>query len=176
MKKKNTIKRNYLINKKFQLGNALKITAIQIPCILASIFLTSWFNLVFMDGRLYTDSNPEIFWHIFFLILLLSCGVVFFAVRFTHSIAGPVHKTGSVLRQIATGSLPEKKIVFRKNDAFKNLSDDLNDLIDSIRKDRLVYKNAAEKMELLKNDMINNTDQNQYLAKIEDILNNIRKK
>ncbi|MCK5162530.1 MAG: methyl-accepting chemotaxis protein [Desulfobacula sp.] len=177
MKQKNTIKRKYLINKKFQLSNALKITAIQIPCILVTGISISWFYLIFMDNRLYTDSNPGIFLHMFFLIILLSCGVIFFSIRFTHSIAGPVQKTGVVLRQIANGNLPEKKIKFRKKDSFKNLSNDLNHMIDSIRKDRLVYKNTTEKLESLKNDIINNyADQNQCLGKIEDILNIINTK
>ncbi|MCK5348190.1 MAG: hypothetical protein KAJ25_02315, partial [Desulfobacula sp.] len=82
-----------------------------------------------------------------------------------------------VLRQIANGNLPEKKIKFRKKDSFKNLSNDLNHMIDSIRKDRLVYKNTTEKLESLKNDIINNyADQNQCLGKIEDILNIINTK
>ena len=172
MKQKNRIKRKYMINKKFQIGNALKITAIQIPCILASIFLTSWFCLIFMDNRLYTSSNPEIFMHMFFLCILISCGVLFFSIRYTHKIAGPVHKTGLILRQIAEGNLPEKEIVFRKKDSFKDLSDDLNYMIDALKEDHLSKKESAEKLESLKNDIINNNiDQKQSLAKIKNILN-----
>ncbi|MCK5098788.1 MAG: hypothetical protein KAR45_11835, partial [Desulfobacteraceae bacterium] len=89
MKQKNKIKRKYMINKKFQIGNALKITAIQLPCIVSTMFLTSWFCLVLMDNRLYISSNPAIFLHMFLLCVLISCGVLFFSIRYTHSIAGP---------------------------------------------------------------------------------------
>jgi methyl-accepting chemotaxis protein len=95
---------------------------------------------------------------------------VFFSIRFTHTIAGPAHKTGLILRQIAGGKLPEKKISFRTNDSFKELSDDLNQVIDSIRESRLVYKNVADKLTLLKDDMTNDIDHNQCLTQIEDIL------
>ena len=171
MKQKNRIKRKYIVNKKFQVGNALKIIAIQIPCILTSIFLTSWFCLIFMDNRLYTSSNPGIFIHMFFLCILISCGVLFFSIRYTHSIAGPVHKTGLVLRQIAEGNLPKKKIVFRKKDSFADLSDDLNYMIDALKKEHSANKESTEKLDSLKDNIINkNIDQKQYLARIEDIL------
>jgi methyl-accepting chemotaxis protein len=176
MKQKNKKKRKYLINKKFQLGYALKITAIQIPCILATGISLSWFYLIFMDNQMHASCNLQIFIQMFLLLLIFSCVVVFFSIRLTHSIAGPVQKTSAVLRQIAKGNLPEKKIVFRKKDLFKELSHDLNHMIDAMREDRLYYENAREKLESVRDDIVNNTDQNLCLAKIETILKYYRQK
>lgn len=175
MKQKHRIKRNYIINKRFQLGCALKITAIQIPCVLVTGISLSWFYLVFMDDRMHASCNPQIFLQMLFLLFLISCGVVLFSVRLTHSIAGPVQKTGTVLRQIAKRNLPEKRIKFRKNDSFKSLADDLNHLIDSIREDHLVYANLTEKLNSIRRDIVNNNNQEQCLIKIEEILSILQK-
>ncbi|MBU1195040.1 MAG: hypothetical protein KKE62_04250 [Proteobacteria bacterium] len=130
------IKRNYLIQKKFQLGHALIIAALQIPCILLTGMILSWFYLIYLDSRLTTACNPGIFWVMAVICLALSFAVIYFSIRLTHAVAGPVQKTGAVLRQMAEGHLPEEKIEFRKKDAFKFLADDLNLLADVLKKDK----------------------------------------
>lgn len=133
MQRKKT-KRRYLIHKKFQLGHALIIAALQIPCILVTGMSLSWFYLIYLDSRLTASCNPGIFWVMALICLALSGAVVYFSVRLTHAVAGPVQKTGEVLRQMAEGNLPEEKIEFRKRDAFKFLADDLNLLAEALKK------------------------------------------
>lgn len=85
-------------------------------------------------------------------------------------------KTGYVLRQIAGKKLPQEKIVFREKDLFAGLSNDLNDMIDSLRQDRQVYDNAGEKLESLGNDIAGgNLDQKLCLTKIDNIINLIKR-
>jgi methyl-accepting chemotaxis protein len=133
---RNKTKRNYLTHKKFQLGHALIIAALQIPCILLTGMSLSWFYLIYLDSRLTAACNPGIFWVMALICLALSGAVIYFSIRLTHAVAGPVQKTGAVLRQMAEGHLPEEKITFRKRDAFKFLADDLNLLSEALRKNR----------------------------------------
>ncbi|MDD9300797.1 MAG: methyl-accepting chemotaxis protein [Desulfobacter sp.] len=176
MKQKTKKNRKYLINKKFQLGYALEITAIQIPCILATGISLSWFYLIFMDRQMQASCNLQIFIQMFLLVLIFSCVVMFFAVRLTHSIAGPVQKTGAALRQIAKGDLPGKKVVFRKKDAFQNLSDDLNQMIETLKKDRQNCEMVRQQLASLRDDIAANTNQSRCMAKIEEMLNIMNRK
>lgn len=143
MKKSNKkIKRRYLINKKYQLGNAFIVTALQIPCILVTAIALSCFYLFMVDSRMVTSCNTGLLLNMGVIILIISAATVWLSIRFTHKVVGPVEKTGALLRDIARGHLPEETVSFRKNDRFKELSKDLNEVIAVMKKKRRAVENA----------------------------------
>lgn len=170
MKKKH--KRKYLINKKLQLGTALLVLAIQIPCILATGLGMSWFYLIYLDDRTTSSLYRGVAAEMGVTGLSLALGVLFVSIYLTRSVAGPIIKTGMVLRELAQDRLPEKKITFRKNDWFKELAMDLNVLADRMAKTRRARSRATSCLEELKDSLAadRGKDNGRHIQKIQEIL------
>lgn len=64
---------------------------------------------------------------------LLLTYLAWFAFRLTHRIAGPIHKFRSAIQAIAKGDYDIPVIRLRKKDEFKELADDLNYMIDTLK-------------------------------------------
>jgi hypothetical protein len=71
-------------------------------------------------------------------MLLLITGALFIfnmlrSLSYTHSIAGPVHKTIKVLKNATAGGYSDHPITFRKNDYFNDLAREINNCITKLR-------------------------------------------
>jgi hypothetical protein len=131
-------RRNYFINKPFQLafaGNMLLITFI--ASVVTALFVI-WMFVYVLDDRLLVGGvvNEYYLLKIGLMLAGLVVGVGIWTILRTHAIAGPIHKTRQILRDAAEGRFPQQPVVFRKKDAFKGLADDLNRCLDSMKRDR----------------------------------------
>jgi len=121
-------RRNYFINKPFQLafvGNMLVITFM--ACAFTALYVSWMFVYVLNDHLLVAGVlNGYYLLKIGFMVAGLVVGVVIWTVLRTHAIAGPIHKTRLILRDAAQGRFPQQPVAFRKGDAFRGLADDLD--------------------------------------------------
>jgi hypothetical protein len=140
------LRRQYLINKPFQLGYTAYMLLLQLVGFLASTFFVSWFFLVVLNKRLTHSLDQTFLIQLGIFAVLMIAGVVFWTIRYSHTIAGPVFKSRKVLQEAASGVLPALPVVFRKRDAFKPLADDLTSMLEVVRSDRL-------KLTLLKGEL-----------------------
>jgi hypothetical protein len=130
-------RRNYFINKPFQLafaGNMLLIAALGM---LVTALTVSWIFIYILDDQLCTVLlHPGYLLKLGIILVCLAAGILTWTVLRTHAIAGPVYKTRQVLRAAAEGRFPDRPVTFRKSDAFKDLAGDLNRCLDAMRADR----------------------------------------
>ncbi len=137
-------RRNYFINKSFQLafaGNMLLITLIAAG--VTALFVSWMFVYVFEDRLLFANTmNAPYLLKIGFILAGLVAGVIIWTILRTHAIAGPIHKTRQILRDAAKGRFPKQPVAFRRGDAFKGLAEDLNHCLGIMELDR-------ERLELL---------------------------
>ena len=168
--KKKMTKRRYLINKKFQLGNALLIIGLQIPCTLLTGLVLSGFFLFIVDSRMVSSFNTGLLSNMIFSLLVVSAGVAWLSIRFTHKIVGPIEKTSALLRDIARGKLPENRISFRKNDRFRELSKDLNGIVTVMKKQKKTLEDISRELTALKKAMTEKNPENPDIVKIDAVL------
>ncbi|MBN2231407.1 MAG: hypothetical protein JW781_01120 [Deltaproteobacteria bacterium] len=128
-------RRRLLVRRPFQLGVALRIAALQIPAVLVTALGLSVFYLFRLDRRTTADFDTSLLTWLAVLCVLITAWATWYSLRYTLGIAGPIHKTGRILRDIAAGRLPEQRITFRQGDQFKDLADDLNLLVASLRRE-----------------------------------------
>ena len=112
-------RRNYLIDKKFQLAFAGNMVILLLIGVLVTGFFVSWFCLVAVDERILCSSQSLLMYQIAIILLFMAVGVGIWAILHTHSVAGPAYKASRILRDAARGKLPEGPVTFRKNDALK---------------------------------------------------------
>lgn len=129
-------RRNYFINKSFQLafaGNMVLITFI--ACAITALSV-SWIFIYFFDEHLcVTLMDGPYLLKIGFILAGLIIGVALWTILRTHAIAGPIYKTRKILHEAAKGRFPDRPVVFRRGDAFKGLADDLNLCLQAMRSD-----------------------------------------
>jgi hypothetical protein len=131
-------RRNYFINKPFQLAFAGNMLVITFIASVATALFVSWMFVYVLDDRLLVGGvlNGYYLLKIGLMLAGLVVGVVIWTILRTHAIAGPIHKTRQILREAAEGRFPQQPVVFRQRDAFKALADDLNRCLDTMKKDR----------------------------------------
>jgi hypothetical protein len=131
-------RRNYFINKPFQLafaGNMLVITFL--ACAFTALYV-SWMFVYVLDDRLLVGGvlNGAYLLKVGLMLAGLVAGVVIWTILRTHAIAGPIYKTRLILRDAAEGRFPQQPVGFRRGDAFKDLADDLNRCLNIMQRDR----------------------------------------
>lgn len=163
-------RKNFLINKDFQLKVASYITGILIlfvflyPVVIYKMF-DFILNIVGEDCSsasldILASSRTTVIATIMGLQLILVVFVFIFSLYLSHRIAGPIYKLAITLKSGITGPLT-KVMHFRKNDFFSEIADDYNELmsavqtkLDSIEKDITVATQSpnieAAKIELEK--------------------------
>jgi methyl-accepting chemotaxis protein len=129
-------RRNYFINKTFQFGHMANMLLIQLLGVAVSGGVMAWIGLFVLNRRLVGDLDAAFIIRIGIILAFLVGGVIFWAVKSSHAIAGPIYKCGRIMREAAAGELPPGKVYFRKRDEFKGLAEDLNRLLDAVRADR----------------------------------------
>jgi len=129
-------RRTYLINRPFQFGHMANLLLLQVLGVAVSGGVVAWISLFVLNRRLVCGLDTAFVIKIGIILAFMVVGVIFWAVRSSHAIAGPIWKTGKIMRLAAAGELPAQSVGFRRGDAFKELETDLNLLLDSIRADR----------------------------------------
>lgn len=129
-------RRHYLINKPFQFGYTANVLLLQLFGFIASAGVVSWIILIALNGRLTCSLDRMFLIQFGIIVAVVAAGVVCWTIRYSHAIAGPVFKCRRIMLDAAAGKLPEYPVVFRKRDAFKELAEDLNCLLDAVRADR----------------------------------------
>ena len=132
MQTKRKIRRKYLIDKRFQLGAAGTLVAIQLLMFLAAFLAASWLYLFVLDRRMVCSHNAAFLSHLGVAGAIATALVIFWCIRRTHAIAGPIYKTRQLLRAAAAGNIPQTPVRFRKKDHFQGLADDLNTCLEAI--------------------------------------------
>lgn len=135
MEKRKKIRRNYLLDKSFQLKFIFVIILLQFCAAVLVGFLMSYLYLfVFTNEKIMCQHNYTVFFQWAILVALLSIIFIIWGIVCTHRIIGPVCKTQMLLRAAASGKIPEGRIRFRKNDSFKELADDLTKCFERMRR------------------------------------------
>ncbi len=114
-----SMRRNFLINKKFQLSFLLIAVLFMGLMSVAIGLVLPWL----FQG----DANK------FLLVMtIISITIIFsvLCIAFTHSVAGPIYQLGNVMRQVTEGGVvPDITFKFRDTDNFKWLAEDFNSLL-----------------------------------------------
>jgi signal transduction histidine kinase len=143
------MRRQYLIDRKFQLTWALRIFAIMFVVSLAvgwTIYYVVWdattnqLKALVAQGVLSQAQllpiSSTIKASIGFALIFRSAVILFalavLTVFLTHRIAGPIFKIRKTLRLIGEGETSER-IHLRKRDEYKDLADEMNSLIDQLQ-------------------------------------------
>jgi hypothetical protein len=135
---KRQIRKQYLINNRFQINMAIRLFVCLLLVAVASgwaVYYAVWQAVIVeLHGvqlaRLYHVIGERILFYGLGAITALSVLSIFFS----HKIAGPVYKMKTTVDKfLETGTGPET-IHLRKGDAFKDLSDSLNRLFAKIPK------------------------------------------
>jgi len=111
---------------------------------LATAFVTSgivFFTTFSLFGERLSDVIPQgrlieiyrtVYLSFFGILLLAIPFILYFSLRFSHRIVGPLPKMYRLLRDVGKGDL-EQYLVLRKKDELKELADSINDMIESLR-------------------------------------------
>ncbi len=132
MKTKTHLRRKSLIDKRFQLGAAGTLVAIQLLTFLAAFLAASWLYLFVLDRRMVCNHNAAFLSHLGVASAIGIALLVYWCIRRTHAIAGPIYKTRQLLQAAAGGKLPGRSVRFRKRDCFQGLAEDLSACLDYI--------------------------------------------
>lgn len=127
------VRRSALINKRFQFGTAGILAVIQLLTFVTAFLAASWLYLFVLDRRMVCDHNTAFLGHLGVAGALAIAVLIAWCIRRTHAIAGPIYKTRQLMRAAAGGELPALPVRFRKGDCFKELADDLNACLETMK-------------------------------------------
>ena len=131
MKKK--IKRNYLVNYRYQLSQAGVILASHLLVALLMAGVLSWFYLFMLNGSIACNHNRQIPWYLVAMAALITLATTWWTIRRSHSVAGAVVKIDKTLSNAIQGYFPAKAIIFRKKDHFPWLASSINDCVKGLQ-------------------------------------------
>jgi methyl-accepting chemotaxis protein len=147
MTKKPKVKRSSLINKRFQFGTAGILALVQLCTFVTAFLAAAWLYLFVLDRRMVCDHNAAFLGHLGVTGAITLVLLIFWCIRRTHAIAGPIHKTRQLLRAAAGGDLPARPVRFRKGDCFKELADDLNACLETMENLRMERRQLLTALE-----------------------------
>jgi hypothetical protein len=146
--------RQYLVNKQYQLTQVGVAIAANLLVILLMAALMSWFYLLYLNQGVAANHNRLFPVYIAVAALL----VVFFSTIWSLSrsrmVAGMMRKLNIVLRDAASGKLPDRPLIFRKGDSFKWLAVPLNNCFLRLQQQQSLLNSTVNALEALK-DKIN---------------------
>ena len=135
MEKRKKVRRNYFLNKSFQLRFVCVNIVLQLcAAALAGLSFSYLYLFIFTDEKIACQHNCALFLQWGILVISMSIILIIWGICRTHRIIGPVFKTQMLLKAAASGNIPEDKIRFRKNDSFKELADDLTGCFERMQK------------------------------------------
>lgn len=133
---KRILRRQFFIDKKFQLAMAGNMLLVALVCMLVTAMGTSWFYIYFLNDRLWADTGNAFWVKAGIIAIFMLASVVVWTLVRTHSIAGPVCKIRKVMQDAAQGQFPAQPVRFRKGDAFQELAEDVNRCLEIMKHNR----------------------------------------
>jgi hypothetical protein len=121
------------VDGKFQFSQAAVGIAANVLVSLLIAGLLSWFYLLEWDGAVVYDHNSRIPLYVLAFILITIFSSSFFSFRRSRIIAGMMKKLHAVLDDASRGIFPERDVVFRKNDYYRQLAIPLNACLKRLR-------------------------------------------
>jgi hypothetical protein len=121
------------VDKKYQFSQAAVGIAANVLVSLLIAGLLSWFYLLEWDGSVVYDHNNRIPLYVLTFILITIFSSSFFSFRRSRIIAGMMKKLHAVLDDASQGIFPERDVVFRKNDYYRQLAIPLNGCLKRLR-------------------------------------------
>jgi methyl-accepting chemotaxis protein len=149
-------RRNYLIDRRFQISFALRFCVLVVVSALITggmVYLLSkeTVTTAFIDSRLSIVTTADYLLPLLLISGLVSVVVVGMAavvavVYLSHRIAGPLFNISRVLKGIGEGDL-SKQVTLRSTDEIQQLADVINQMIGELRQKVSLIKQEAEKIE-----------------------------
>jgi len=163
--KKHILKRrNYFVQKQFQLRFAAVIFLSMFSVVIAALFGVYLFNWklisrVFVQREIYVNLY-DIFKHanlaLIVQLLILSFVMAAASIFISHKIAGPLYRLERNIRSLSNGDLTLISKL-RKNDELKSLANSLDVLAEKfseeLRKDRKLLQEISASIEIIQNDL-----------------------
>lgn len=152
------LRKNYYIKPEFQNRFIAKfwmmlVMSSLLLAVCIYLFSTSSLTTTFENSRLVIRSTadfilPVLLFSGLMVILAVSATAIYITKRSSHSLAGPIHRFEQELKKISTGDL-SVNIQLRKNDQFKELAGELNEMLGIFR----------DKIDQAQNDLEQNNTQ-----------------
>ena len=169
--KKSYYRRKYLVDGRYQLSQAAAVIIANVMVLLLISALLSWFYLIAWDGSVAVNHNQRIPFYIMICVLIVTLFSVYFSLRRSRSVAGMMKKLHTVLENAGQGVFPEKKLVFRNSDYFRQLATPLNECLNQLQKKQGVDEAAMigslqELVDRIEQDEIDNAGVKRSLGEI----------
>ena len=126
-------RRRYVVDRPLQFGYAANMILLQLVVAAVTAGVTAWIGLFVLNERLTCQVGTGFFVRLGVILVFMAAGVVVWALRSSHAIAGPIFKARRLLHAAAAGRLPDRPVAFRRGDAVKGLALDLNRLFRAMR-------------------------------------------
>jgi hypothetical protein len=137
VKKHNYVRRNYMVDKPFQMKFTGVIVLVQVcAAVLAAFGVSCLYLFVFNTGKVVCRVDYWIFIQWTIIVTFVCLALIIWAIVYTHRISGPIKRARLLLRAAASGDIPDGTIKFRKNDYFKGLDRDLAACFEAMKKYR----------------------------------------
>lgn len=143
-------RKNYLINKKFQLNFLLKIIVLSLFNNIIFLFAINYFfndlektgqSIGIPKNHLFFKFISHQYYELFFVVLLVSAFstlfIFIFGLLMGHKIAGPMYRLKIEFESMAKEKRLNK-LAFRKGDYFQEVQDSFNNLVEIQSKDNKV--------------------------------------
>lgn len=165
-------RRRYLVDGKYQWGQALAVILGHTGAVLITGSLLSWFYLIMKSGVAVNHNRlfPFYLGGCLVAVLLLT---VFFSFRRSRSMAGMIHKIHNILNDADNGVYPEEGIDFRRSDYFGSISGPLNACLNRMKENEAILRS----INVLLKDIQNRANDPDYLkVQLELILRKANQK
>ncbi len=172
-------RRQYLINKAFQLKYSLYLVISGVVgSLLVALIMYWWWkrNNEYMEmmGMLDPEfSQANIIVIVTLATFVISTGIFlfFWGILLTHRMAGPIYVIKNVINTILEGKWPSQRHL-RKKDEFKDIFQDLNSLVVKLREEE---REVISTIDFIKGQVIPVLEDNNHQKEIESLKNSIDK-
>jgi len=140
------IRRRFLVNPGYQLSQGGVILASHLLVALLIAGICSWFYLFVMDNGVVCNHNREFIRYLCAGALFVTMVTVFWAVRYSCSVAGMMIKLDMIMKEAGRGNLPSGSIAFRQKDHFPWLARSMNDCFAQMKQYRTDKEAVLQKI------------------------------
>ena len=174
-------RRKYMINRRFQVYWVGRILIIAFAVFASFAFSLGLYFITPASMEMPEPDEAYMFgygWNfsllkaivIFYVLLTL---LAWISIRMSHRIAGPIYRFERVVKSVIAGDYDMTAIRLRKGDEFRELANDLNEMMDALRarreKARDIVQTLSQKLEILEQT------QNEKVGGSDDAQENQRK-
>jgi len=142
--------RKFLVNSRYQLSHAGVILLSQMIVAFIAVAATAAFYLLFFQGGVIMDHNRTLPWFLLGVAIFALVMTLWLSLRRSRRVAGLMLKIEGLFLRASQGEFPERPLVFRRDDYFKELAGPLNACLVATREnDRLIRECRGAVAELL---------------------------